>query len=518
MQSQSWESEPSDPEISIASERPAGEPEPLESNIVGERFGKYLIVGELAVGGMAEVFLGVQRGLEGFQKAVVIKRVLPAYTSNPSFVQMFVDEARLAARLEHPNIVRTYEFGEVDGQYFTAMEYLPGEDLARTLDKLAFAHQQLPLHLAAGIAANLCTGLHFAHQLTDTAGRPLSLIHRDINPANVIVTYTGEVKIIDFGVAKTTTSETKAGTIKGKVAYMSPEQLLARGIDQRSDVFSAGVVLWELLTGRPLFLRDNEGATLYAIMNDPIRPPSRYRPEVMPELDAIVLRALARTPADRYDTAEDMGIALEKYLAGQPKYDARAVARMLEDLFGTARADAKKAIAQTRSLGRNISLVMKLRSDVRADLAECLDALAAGSTNNAAPQDVIGVSNHRSLAIYACVMLLCIAGGVLYFVYGYGHTSPKEASAKPIARAPVTEVIDIAKAVPGRLVLANLPAGATMLVDGTEYQAGDVIDVAAGKHAVKVVLEGKPIVQQELETAGGHQVWKLEGERLVEAR
>jgi len=445
-----WESEPSEPEISIAAlgiERARDEGEPVD--IIGERFGKYLIVGELAVGGMAEVFLGVQRGPEGFQKAVVIKRVLPAYNSNPSFVQMFVDEARLAARLEHPNIVRTYEFGEADGQYFTTMEYLPGEDLARTLDKLAFAHQQLPLHLATGIVTNVCAGLHFAHQLTDTSGRPLSLIHRDINPANVIVTYTGEVKIIDFGVAKTTSSETQTGTIKGKVAYMSPEQLLARGVDQRSDVFSAGVVLWELLTGRPLFLRDNEAATMYAIMNEPIRAPSRLRPEVPRALDGIVMRALARTPVDRYETAEEMGMDLERFLADQPKYDGRAAARMLEDLFGSTRADAKRAIAQTRSLGRNIALVMKLRTDVHVDRAELLDAPAPGSGHIGVP--VVEPPPRRGLAMMlGLVMLLAIAGGVAYLVYGTGRES--EAVAKPMTTS--------------ALVIESVPPGAAISLGG----------------------------------------------------
>ncbi|MGE0398280.1 MAG: serine/threonine protein kinase [Kofleriaceae bacterium] len=451
----SWESEPSEPEISIApiaSDRPA-EPRGAEPAIIGERFGKYLIVGEIAVGGMAEVFLGVHRGPEGFQKVVVIKRVLPAFNSDPAFVQMFVDEARIAARLEHPNIVRTYEFGEAEGQYFTTMEYLPGEDLARALDKLAFSQQQMPLHLATGIVSNVCAGLHFAHQLTDTTGRPLGLIHRDINPANVIVTYTGEVKIIDFGVAKTSTSATKSGTIKGKVAYMSPEQLLARNVDQRSDVFSAGVVLWELITGRPLFMRDNEAATMYAIMNDPIRAPSRLRPDVPRDLDHIVMRALARTPADRYDSAEEMGMDLERFLADQPKYDGRAAARMLEDLFGSTRSEAKRAIAQTRSLGRNIATVMKLRSEVHAERAELLDTPA--SADALAPPPAAEPAPRRTLAIVlALVMLLAIAVGVGYLVYGSGHES--EAVAKPVAQS----VLQIESEPPGAAIsLGGEPTG-----------------------------------------------------------
>ena len=192
----------SEPEISIGTIIQAHS-EDFASNIIGERFGKYLLVGEIAVGGMAEVFLGVHKGVESFIKVVVIKRVLPHLSNNPEFVRMFCDEARLAARIEHPNIVRIYEFGEVNGQYFTAMEYLPGEDLFKALNNLSVSRQLMPLNIAVGIGVQVCNGLHFAHQFTDTAGKPLNLVHRDINPANIIITYGGEVKIIDFGVAKT---------------------------------------------------------------------------------------------------------------------------------------------------------------------------------------------------------------------------------------------------------------------------------------------------------------------------
>jgi eukaryotic-like serine/threonine-protein kinase len=477
-----WESDTSDPEISIAAisnVRSAEDIEPIDRNVVGERFGKYLLVGELAVGGMAEIFLGVHRGLEGFQKVVVIKRVLPMHSSNPSFVQMFVDEARLAARLEHPNIIRTYEFGEVGGQYFTVMEYLPGEDLAKTLDRLAFAQQQMPFHVAAGIVANVCAGLHFAHQLTDISGHPLGLVHRDINPANIIVTYTGEVKLIDFGVAKTTSSETQAGTMKGKVAYMSPEQLLARGVDQRSDVWASGVVLWELLTGRPLFLRDNEGATLYAIMNEPIHPPSRFRARIPGDLEDIVMRALSRTPADRYDNAEEMGMALERCLASLDKYDARVAARMLEALFGADRAEAKRAIAQTRSLGRNVSRVMKLRTDVRSDLAEHLDALAAPPPVEAPPR--------RGLALaLAAVMLLVIAGGALYAAYGSGE------SQTPVAKPAAQAGLQIESDPPGAAIsLGGEPTGLKTPATLNALTAAQVV--------IRVDLEGYATVTESVD-------------------
>lgn len=541
--------------------------------IHGEHFGKYVLVGEIAIGGMAEVFLGVKQGLEGFLKVVVLKRVLPHFSDNEQFIRMFIDEARIAARLDHPNIVRTYEFGEVNGQYYTVMEYLPGEDLRGILRRLSNARQRLPLHVAVGIVAQLCAGLHCAHQLTDTNGRPLNLVHRDVSPANIILTYGGEVKIIDFGVAKTNMTATVTGTIKGKLAYMPPEQILARGVDQRSDIFSAGVVLWELLTGRRLFGRASDAATLYAIMNDAVPHPSRYRSEVPRELDAIVMRALSRSPADRYDTADEMAAALEQFMTTLPKYDTRAVASIVEELFGSERAEAKRAISQTRSLGQNISLVMKLRSEVRSELAAGLETLASGSTSNVAPEPVIPARHlplsPRMFAIGA-VILACIAGGVI----AYGVSDSSVGNAAPATAGPgalllesepsgaaiaiggeptglttpatltgmaskqvtvrlelrgygaIAQAIDVPKTgtlakrfvLPpslGRLVLVDLPRGASVFVDGTEYQAGEVVDVVGGRHEVRIVVEGKTIAQQQLETASGDQLWKLAGNRLV---
>lgn len=574
-----WD-EPSEPEISIGALIQA-HAEDFKGNIIGERFGKYLLVGEIAVGGMAELFLAVHRGVEGFIKAVVIKRVLPHLNNNPEFVRMFVEEARLEARLEHPNIVRTYEFGEVNGHYFTAMEYLPGEDLCKALNSLAVSRQLMPLHLAVGIASQLCHGLHFAHQFTDTAGKPLGLVHRDINPANIIITYGGEVKIIDFGVAKSNANvQTITGMIKGKVAYMPPEQVLGREVDQRADIFSAGVVLWEVLTGRPLFLRSNEAATLYAIMNAPIAPPSVMRPDVPPRLDVIVGRALARSPSDRYETADEMAADLDEVLADLPRYDARVLAAKLEELFGSTRAEAKRSIAQTRSLTRNISLVMKLRSDVRAELAEALDAgIAAddaGRETLPAPQldqSEVGAATHsRStrglIIVLSLAMVAGIGGGLIYAVSRPDHppatrravaaqlqiesTPPGAAvfvGGEPTGlktptmltgitqpqltirlelpnHAPASKVIDIPAgttasaritlaALEGRLVVSDLPTGAGVVVDSQEYDAGEVIPLTAGKHDIRIVVRGKVIAQQSIETGTGDQGWKLVQGKLV---
>lgn len=579
----------SEPEISIGTIIQAHS-EDFTGNIIGERFGKYLLVGEIAVGGMAEVFLAVHKGLEGFIKVVVIKRVLPHLSNNPEFVRMFCDEARLAARIEHPNIVRIYEFGEVNGQYYTAMEYLPGEDLFKALNNLSVSRQLMPLHIAVGIGVQLCNGLHFAHQFTDTAGKPLALVHRDINPANIIITYGGEVKIIDFGVAKTNANvQTLNGVIKGKVAYMPPEQVLGREVDQRADIFSAGVVLWEVLTGRPLFLRSNEAATLYAIMNAPIAPPSKLRADVPPELDKIVLRALARSPGDRYDSAEEMAADLEVLSVRLPRYDARVVAGKLEELFGSTRAEAKRSIAQTRALTRNISLVMKLRSEVRAELAERLDAVvgedvdrprsrprtgvaAPTARGSGIPVQAVGSSRSQRRLVIGLTLILAaaIAAGLIYtmslsrpdrppavkpmaaaslqiestppgaavFVGGEptglktpttltGITTPQlELRLELAGHAPAIRSVTLTAGtvtpakvtllpLQGRLVISDLPANASVTLDGQDYDAGELIPVTAGKHDIRIARDGKTLVQQSIETTSGDQGWKFVQGRLV---
>ena len=584
-----WD-EPSDPQISVTALLQAHAEDVRSGNIAGERFGKYLLVGEIAVGGMAELFLAVQQGMEGFIKVVVLKRVLPHFNDHAEFVRMFIDEARLVARLEHPNIVRTYEAGEVSGHYFTAMEFLPGEDLCKVLNRLAISRQRMPIHIAVGIASQLCIGLHFVHQFTDIDGRPLNLVHRDINPANIIATYGGEVKIIDFGVAKSNANRRSVtGTIKGKVAYMPPEQVLGRSVDHRADIFSAGVVLWEMLTGRPLFLRDNEGATLYAIMDAPIPAPSMIRPEVPPLLDQIVVRALSRSPADRYASAEDMGADLDAVMASLPRYDARVLGGLVEQLFGSTRAEAKRSIAQTRSLTRNVSLVMKLRSEVRADLAEQLDAAgtpAGIEDDRTVPHRSVAVdevapprtpsfavperswSQRRWVGLLAAALLAGIAAGMIYLTMrpapapasrpavstslhidstppgaavlvggeptGFrtpttlsGITAPQLAIRVELpGYAPATEQVEVPAGtvgsrhftltpLPGRLVISELPVGASVFVDAEEHQAGEVITVVPGPHVVRIVVGDKTIARQVIEATTGDQGWKLVHGKLM---
>jgi eukaryotic-like serine/threonine-protein kinase len=557
-------SDPSDPEISLSAiEKLADESAEDQRPIVGEQFGKYVLVGEIGVGGMAEVFLALQTGLQGFLKVVTLKRVLPHLASH-DFIAMFIDEARIAARLEHPNIVKTFEFGEHEGQYYTVMEYLAGEDLGSMMNRAAISKQPIAFNMAAMVVAQLCNGLHFAHELTDTAGRPLGLVHRDINPSNIIVTYAGEVKVIDFGVAKINANgaKTMTGTIKGKLAYMSPEQILARGIDRRSDIFSLGVVLWELVTGCRLFARESDAATLYAIMNDPIPRARRHRPNVPDELERIIATALARTPADRYETCEEMQAALDQFLATQPKFDTRSLATTLEGLFGSTRAEAKRSIAATRALSKNVSLVMKLRTDVREGLAKQLTVRQHSEPVARTRRAVGGVAALVIAATLAGLGYLLLRNpqpervaetpqstlasikvdsrpsGAAIFVRGEPTGLVTPATLTGLAVGDIDVRVELAGHSPsshkftlkageaathtfelgseaGRIVLSGLPAGAVVLVEGGEHEAGEVISLRAGRHDVRIVLAGKTLVQQSLETGAGHQVWELRDGRLV---
>jgi serine/threonine protein kinase len=278
------------------------------------RLGSFEIIRKLARGGMAEIFLARTRGPSGFEKLVVLKKILPKYAGKRRFVQLFLEEAKLAAGLDHPNIAQVYDIGMVDGSYFFTMEYLHGQDLRSILHRAWRTGERIPIENAVQIARNVASALHFAHEKRGSDGALLGIVHRDVSPSNVIVTYDGATKLLDFGVAKTTTStvKTRTGALKGKVSYMSPEQARGAPIDRRSDIFSLGVVLWETVTVQRLFRGENDLATLQLIINQPPKRPTAIRPDCPQELERIVLRALAQDPADRYPTAEHLVTELEE--------------------------------------------------------------------------------------------------------------------------------------------------------------------------------------------------------------
>ena len=292
------------------------------------QIGRYHIVGHLAAGGMAEILLGKLFGPSGFERAVVIKRILPNFASSQTFVDMFLDEARVVARIQHPNVVQVQELGQTDGALFMVMEYLEGETLQGILRRIWRTGYRLPSWLVAHVIAQVCAGLHAAHDLTDDMGQPLGLVHRDVSPSNIFITYNGAVKLLDFGIAKFEARKTgtEAGQLKGKFAYMAPELCLAQPLDRRTDIFSLGVVFFEALTGRRLFARDNHMLSMKAITEDPIPSVRSVAPECPKELVDICARALSRDPADRYATAAEMRrellLAVRQYAANELPEDA----------------------------------------------------------------------------------------------------------------------------------------------------------------------------------------------------
>jgi serine/threonine protein kinase len=302
----------------------------------GARLGKYDLIRQIAVGGMAELYLARTTGIEGFEKLVVVKRILPQYVANPSFVTMFLNEARLAATLQHPNIAQVYDIGVDEGDYFFSMEYIHGEDLGRTVTTAT--EQGVPMSLDASLTlvAGLCAGLHYAHEKAGPDGKPLGVVHRDVSPSNVLVSYDGAIKLVDFGIARATSQPvTTHSGLKGKITYMSPEQCRGNvALDRRSDLFSVGTILYELTTGSPPFTGETEYGVLNQIVTADVPPPTKLVPSYPAALETIVLKALARDVDQRYATALELQTALEDFAHEQRlRVSPLVLARLMGTLF-----------------------------------------------------------------------------------------------------------------------------------------------------------------------------------------
>jgi len=298
--------------------------------------GKYTLVEQIGEGGMARIFLARSRGIGGFEKLVVVKQMLPRLADDAEFVARFLQEARLTATLDHPNIASVHEVGEGAGGVYYAMEYVRGRDLHRVVRRAAQLGRPLQFDEVVAIVSSLCAGLHHAHTCVGSDGRPLGIVHRDVSPANVLLSFDGAVKLADFGVAKIRSAQvaTEAGTLRGKIAYMSPEQCRGEELDRRSDVYAVGVLAWELLTGQRMRTSDNEIALVRRIADEDAPSPTALRPDIPPALERIVMRALHRDPAQRYVSAHAVQLDLE-----QLAHDARMVvaprtiAAMMHALF-----------------------------------------------------------------------------------------------------------------------------------------------------------------------------------------
>ncbi|MBN2361931.1 MAG: protein kinase [Deltaproteobacteria bacterium] len=282
----------------------------------GEPFGNYLLLRRIKTGGMAEVFEATTRGVDGIGRTVAIKRILPNLTDNREFVDMFIDEAKITVQLNHSAIGQVFELGKVEDNYFIAMEFINGRDLNAIFNEATRRNEAIPLPIACFITQQLAEGLDYAHRKTDLNGKCLEIVHRDVSPANVLCSFEGAVKIIDFGIAKAVSkvSLTRPGLIKGKISYMSPEQMRGKPIDRRSDVFAAGIIFYEMLTGRRLFVGNSDVETIRNVLRGEVPPVRSLRPEVSEELAAAVHRALEREPQARFAWASELSTELQRAL------------------------------------------------------------------------------------------------------------------------------------------------------------------------------------------------------------
>jgi len=300
------------------------------------RLGRYRLITRIAIGGMAEIYLARSESIKGFQKLLVVKRILPQFSEDSNFLRMFLDEARIAATLEHPNIVAVYDIGEQDNEYFFTMEYVHGKSLREVMKAASARRQWIPLEHSLGIVIAICSALHHAHDKVGNDGKPMGIVHRDVSPSNVMVTYDGGIKLADFGIAKATevSHHTAVGTLKGKIPYMSPEQCRAEPLDRRSDICSLAVLLYELTVGRRPYQAPTEVALLSVVARGEAPIPTSIWPAYPPELERIVMSAMAPDRNYRYPSARALQMDLEEFARVYriPVSTAR-LAHYMENLF-----------------------------------------------------------------------------------------------------------------------------------------------------------------------------------------
>ncbi|MGE4190300.1 MAG: protein kinase, partial [Thermoanaerobaculia bacterium] len=389
-------------------------------------FGQYTLLERIAVGGMAEVWKARMKGVEGFQKTVAIKKILPHLTDSSDFVTMFIDEAKLAAQLNHNNIIHIYDLGKINDDYFIAMEFVDGKDLRTILNTARSENQPLPLGLALLVGSRLAAALDHAHRQKDFEDRPLGLVHRDVSPQNVLISYGGDIKLCDFGIVKAVTkaSKTQMGALKGKLQYMSPEQAWGRPVDARSDLFSLGSLLFEMLTGRRLFSGESEMSVLDAVREGRIQAPRDLDPRLPLEVNALVLKALARDPDDRFQTAGEMQREIDSILASlKPPPTQAELGSYLSGLFaneeGPAALGAPGAASEIAA-GAAASASSVAVPGKRADVSVV-------SPTGVSKVDVGDSGKGRNL-LWIAIAGAAAVGLIAYFVLGRG--------AKPVAEAP----------------------------------------------------------------------------------
>jgi len=413
-------------------------------------YGQYMLVRKLAEGGMAEIFLAKRLGADGFERNVVIKRMLPHLSALPDFVEMFRDEARLAARLVHPNVVQIHELGFTEDCYYICMEYLPGEDFSTTVRTASYRGEYVPVPLVMRVLADAARGLHYAHDFTDESGKPLNIVHRDISPSNLYVTYEGQVKVLDFGIAKAESrlAQTRTGVVKGKYVYMAPEQARGAEVDRRADVFSLGVSLYEAVTHVRPFSRDNDLAVLNALLAGDFQPPRALRPDLSPDLEAVVLKAMAYEPAQRYATAGEFADALDALLARESnRPTGSTLAAYLRQSFGEERYTQKTRIPTLTKLSQSGITIPVMNGAGTSGISPAMPTAASeGRTSVVATPSASAIpvyveeprGSRKGLVVGLAAAFLLLAGGAFVVGRKVGTTPASNPVAIPATPAPST--------------------------------------------------------------------------------
>ncbi|QRK13738.1 serine/threonine protein kinase [Archangium violaceum] len=458
----------------------------------GLTVGRYQLLTKLAVGGMAEIWLARQSGPQGFEKFVAIKRIVERLSSDSEFVGLFLDEARLAAQLNHPHIVQILELGEEEGAYYIAMEYLAGENSASIAKACARQKKPLPLALAVRIIADAAEGLAYAHAKQGPDGALLGIVHRDVSPHNILVTYEGTVKLLDFGIAKAANRETQTmvGQVRGKAAYMSPEQARGEPLDGRSDIFSLGIVLFELVTGTRLFPSTDSLGVMNMLAGETPLPLAHERnPRVPESLSRIISRALARQPAQRYPSARHFHAALQAWLRGLPKVpDCCELARFMTQLFGERIQERARLLESARSGDLTPSSARRVAG--RSQSSPSMPGHVLGSLELTAKLSTPRRSRWPWLAGASGVSLLALTG--VFFALRASPVEPSTVQTPPVAERPPTPVG------PPVLSIETDPPGARLWVDGQEVGVSPLTleTLAPGEHLVKASLEGREPVER----------------------
>lgn len=458
----------------------------------GLTVGRYSLLSRLAVGGMAEIWLARQLGPQGFEKFVVIKRILDGLGTDPEFVGMFLDEARIAAQLNHPHIVQIFDLGEEAGAFYIAMEYLPGENLAAIARSASRNSRTLPPSLAVRIIADAAEGLAYAHAKTGADGKLLGIVHRDVSPQNIFVTYDGVVKVLDFGIAKAAIreSQTMAGQIKGKTSYMSPEQARGQTIDGRSDIFALGILLFELVTRTRLFHHPDPFQALQLVAgDDPIPLAHEVRSEIPLDLSSIISRALSRDPAKRYPTARHFHSDMEEWMRGQKEVPGRAE---LAGYMGESFAARIQERARLLEAARNGELTP---SSARAARTSSLDSMPGGSLPR---EDITSVEDlprrptPQQILIGGAVLLLFLLTGIFYALFSGEEDIELPTPAELPFPAPPPD--------PSVLTIETDPAGAMILVDGKEAGLSPLTieGIELGEHTVGAALQGRKSAERQV--------------------